>query len=63
MKKPYKLVCNSKAKKPYVLGTYATEKQALTAMAVFKKRQVKSLEAAKNCETSFIDLKILGPEI
>ena len=67
MKKPYTLVCNSKSKKPYVIGHYATVKDAEKAMALYKRRNSNSQELMRKypgqgVEDLFCDLKILGDE-
>ena len=68
MMKPYTLVCNSKAKVPYVLGHYATLKAANNALKLYKKKNVRSQEMmskypGQGVEDLFCDLKIIGVEL
>lgn len=65
MKKPYTLVCNSKAKKPYVIGHYATVKAAEQALELYKRKHARSRELQRQypgqgVEDLFCDLKIIG---
>lgn len=65
MNKPYTLVCNSKAKKPYVIGHYATVKDAENALRLYKRKNAKSQELQRKypgqgVEDLFCDLKIIG---
>ena len=65
MKKPYTLVCNSKAKKPYVIGHYADVKAAENALKLYKKKNARSQAlmrkySGQGVEDLFCDLKILG---
>ena len=67
MKKPYTLVCNAKAKRPYVIGHYATLKAAEQALELYKKKNDKSQELMRKhpgqgVQDLFCDLKILGIE-
>ena len=67
MKKPYTLVCNSKAKKPYVIGHYATMKDAEQALKLYKRKHANSRELQRRypgqgVEDLFCDLKIIGVE-
>jgi hypothetical protein len=67
MTKPYTLVCNSKAKTPYILGHYATLKAANNALELYKKKNARSQELMRKypgqgVEDLFCDLKILGVE-
>jgi hypothetical protein len=64
--KPYTLVCNSKSKKPSVLGRYKTEGAAAKAYEVFRKKNEESRALEKKypgqgIEDLFCDLKIMGP--
>ena len=67
MSKPYTLVCNSKAKKPYVIGHYATVKDAENALRLYRRKNAKSRELQRKhpgqgVEDLFCDLKIIGVE-
>lgn len=67
MKKLYTLVCNSKAKKPYVIGHYATVKAAEQALKLYKRKHAQSRELQRQnpgqgVEDLFCDLKIIGVE-
>lgn len=67
MKKPYTLVCNSKKRKPYVLGRFAKFASALDALQIYRKRHEESRKIEKEypsqgVEDIFCDLKILGPK-
>ncbi len=67
MKKPYTLVCHSKANKPEVLGHYATMKAAETALNLYKRKNSNSQELMRKypgqgVEDLFCDLKIIGVE-
>jgi hypothetical protein len=65
MTKPYTLVCNSKAKVPYVIGHYATLKAASTALELYKKKNARSQALMRKypgqgVEDLYCDLKIIG---
>jgi hypothetical protein len=67
MNKPYTLVCNSKAKKPYVIGHYATVKDAENALRLYRRKHANSQELQRKhpgqgVEDLFCDLKIIGVE-
>lgn len=65
MKKPYTLVSNARAKKPYVIGHYATLKDAEKALALYKRKNARSQQLMRQypgqgIEDLFCDLKIIG---
>lgn len=67
MKKPCTLVCNSKAKKPYVIGNYATVKDAENALKLYERKNANSRELQRkypgqSVEDLYCDLKIIGDE-
>lgn len=67
MKKPYTLVSNAKAKRPYVIGHYATLKAAEQALELYRRKNAKSQELMRKypgqgVKDLFCDLKILGVE-
>lgn len=67
MKKPYTLVSNAKAKRPYVIGHYATLKAAEQALELYRRKNAKSQELMRKypgqgVEDLFCDLRILGIE-
>ncbi len=67
MKKPFTLVCNSKAKKPYILGRYSTIKDAEKALKLYEGKSEKSKELMRKypgqgVQDLFCDLKIIGDE-
>jgi hypothetical protein len=67
MSKPYTLVCNSKAKKPYVIGHYATLKAAEQALKLYQRKNANSQalmrkHPGQGVEDLFCDLKIIGDE-
>lgn len=68
MKKPYTLVCNSKAKKPYVIGHYADVKAAENALKLYERKNTRSQERmskypGQGIEDLYCDLKIIGAEL
>jgi hypothetical protein len=67
MIKPYTLVCNSKAKKPSVIGHYATVKDAEQALKLYERKNANSQALQRKypgqgIEDLFCDLKIIGVE-
>lgn len=67
MKKPYTLVSNAKAKKPYVIGHYATMKDAEKALELYKRKNANSQDLMRKypgqgVQDLFCDLKIIGVE-
>lgn len=67
MSKPYTLVCNSRAKKPYVIGRYATQKAAENALKLYERKNAESKELMRKypgqgIEDLYCDLKIIGVE-
>ena len=67
MSKHYILVCNSKAKKPYIIGRYATMKDAEKALKLYERKNAKSQELMRKypgqgIQDLFCDLQILGFE-
>jgi hypothetical protein len=65
--KPYTLVCNSQAKKPYVIGHYATIKDAEKALKLYERKNANSRELMRKhpgqgVQDLFCDLKIIGVE-
>lgn len=67
MKKPYTLVSHSKAKKPYVIGHYATMKDAQKALTQYERKNAKTQEmmrkySGQGIEDLYCDLKIIGVE-
>ena len=68
MKKPYTLVCNSKAKKPYVIGHYARIKDAEQALKLYERihaqsRELQRKHPGQGLEDLYCDLKIIGVEL
>lgn len=68
MKKPYILLCNSKAKVPTDIGHYATLRDAENAIKEFQKRNDRVRAMMKkypggHIEDLYRDLKIVGPGI
>lgn len=66
MKKPYILLCNSKAKVPADIGHYATLRDAEKAIKEFQKRNDRVRAMMKkhpggHIEDLYCDLKIIGP--
>ena len=66
MKKPYTLLSNTKAKKPYVVGQYATVTAAEKALALYQRKNARSQELMRKypgqgIEDLYCDLKIVGP--
>ena len=67
MKKPYTLVSNAKAKRPYVIGHYATLNAAEQALELYRRKNTNSKELMKKypgqgVQELWCDLKILGVE-
>jgi hypothetical protein len=67
MSKPYTLVCNSRAKKPYVIGHYATLKAAEQALKLYQRKNANSQalmrkHPGQGVQDLFCDLKIIGIE-
>ena len=67
MKKPYTLVSNSKAKKPYVIGRYTNVQDAEKALKLYERKNLESRELMRKypgqgVQDLFCDLKILGIE-
>lgn len=67
MKKPYTLICNAKAKKPYIIGHYATVKDAENALKLHERKNAQSKALMRKypgqgVEDLFCDLKIIGVE-
>jgi hypothetical protein len=65
MKKPYTLVSNSRAKKPYVIGHYAIIRDAENALVLYERKRANSLELQRKypgqgIEDLYCDLKIIG---
>jgi len=67
MKKSYTLVSNSKAKKPYVIGHYATIRDAENALELYQRKNTNSQALQRKypgqgIEELYCDLKIIGVE-
>lgn len=67
MSKPFTLVAGSKAKKPYVIGHYATLRDAKKALELYKRKHAKSKELMRKYPGQGVqelwgDLKIIGAE-
>lgn len=68
MKKPYILLCNSKAKVPADIGHYATLRDAEKAIKEFQNRNDRVRAMMKKypggyVEDLYCDLKIIGPGV
>jgi hypothetical protein len=68
MKKPYTLVSNTRAKKPYVVGHYATRRAAEQALELYRRKNGLSIDMMRKypgqgIEELWCDLKILGPDV
>ncbi len=65
MKRQYTLICNAKAKNPYVIGHYATVKDAENALRLYQRKNTNSQalqrkHPGQGIEDLYCDLKIIG---